>query len=89
MLLILEHFQKEQTLQEEIQQYLENEFTDGEINIQLDGNRIYIQVVSQAFEGMSRVKRQQRIYGCLKEYIQSGELHAVSISALTQGELSS
>lgn len=89
MLRKLVHPQREEPLQEEIQQYLENEFTDGDIDIQLDGNRIYIQVVSQAFEGMSRVKRQQRIYGCLKEYIQSGELHAVSISALTQGELSS
>lgn len=89
MLRKIEHPQREELLQEEIQQYLENEFTDGDIDIQLDGNRIYIQVVSQAFEGMSRVKRQQRIYGCLKEYIQSGELHAVSISALTQGELSS
>lgn len=51
-----------------------------------DGYHIDLTVVSDAFEGLNRVKRQQLVYGVLAEVIRSGALHAVNIRALTAAE---
>jgi acid stress-induced BolA-like protein IbaG/YrbA len=48
-----------------------------------DSYRVTIRVVSPAFEGRSRVQKQQMVYGCINELIQQGALHAVTITALT------
>ncbi|NIP13613.1 MAG: BolA/IbaG family iron-sulfur metabolism protein [Pseudomonadales bacterium] len=45
-----------------------------------------ITVVSRIFEGMTRVRKQQAVYGCIDAFIQDGRLHAVSIRALTPEE---
>ncbi|MCY4094848.1 MAG: BolA/IbaG family iron-sulfur metabolism protein [Gammaproteobacteria bacterium] len=46
-----------------------------------------IRVVASEFEGVLRVRREQRVYGCLKELLASGELHAVTIQAKTPTEV--
>jgi acid stress-induced BolA-like protein IbaG/YrbA len=51
-----------------------------------DGYHIDLTVVSDAFEGLSRVKRQQLVYAVLAEPIRSGALHAVNIRAITGAE---
>ncbi|OOC09546.1 MULTISPECIES: BolA family protein [Thioalkalivibrio] len=43
-------------------------------------------VISPQFEGMSRVKKHQTVYATVREQIDSGELHALSIVALTPEE---
>ena len=53
------------------------------IELTVDGNRCLISVIAADFEGMLRVRREQRVYGCLKELLASGELHAVTIQAKT------
>ena len=62
------------------------------INSQLDakiveadvsGNHCSVLVVSETFEGLNQVKRQQSVYACLNDKIASGEIHAVNIKALT------
>lgn len=40
-------------------------------------------VISPAFEGSSPVKRHQMVYATVNRYIQSGELHALTIKAYT------
>jgi acid stress-induced BolA-like protein IbaG/YrbA len=42
-----------------------------------------IAVASAAFEGLSRVKRQQLVYAAIDELIKAGDLHAVTINAST------
>ena len=42
-------------------------------------------VVSEAFEGMSRVERQRRVYGILAEEL-ADRVHALSLRTLTPGE---
>lgn len=42
-----------------------------------NGAHVSIMVVSPKFEGVSRVKRQQAVYRCLKDYMATGEIHAV------------
>lgn len=51
-----------------------------------DGYHYEITVVSPTFRNMSRVKRQQRIYALLKEWITEGSLHAVTMMTLTPEE---
>jgi acid stress-induced BolA-like protein IbaG/YrbA len=51
-----------------------------------DGYHIDIMVVSESFAGLSRVKRQQLVYGVLADPIRSGALHAVNIRAMTEAE---
>ena len=45
-------------------------------------------VVSEAFEGMNTLQRQQPILGLFKEELASGKLHALSIRAKTPAEQS-
>lgn len=58
----------------------------AEVQVSLDGNRAQIVVVSDAFATMSRVQKQQAVYGCIEDFIADGRLHAVSIRALTPAE---
>ncbi len=44
-----------------------------------DGSHFQVTVVSDSFEGLRPVKRQQMIYQHLNEQITSGELHAIGI----------
>jgi acid stress-induced BolA-like protein IbaG/YrbA len=51
-----------------------------------DGQHFEALIVSSEFEGLNRVKRQQRIYAILRERLDSGELHALSMRTLTPAE---
>lgn len=48
-----------------------------------DGSHYKVVAVGECFDGMSRVKQQQAIYGPLNAYIASGELHALTIKTFT------
>ena len=61
---------------------------DCQLEVMVDGNKVRLRVVSIEFEGLSRVKRQQKIYGLLDELIKSGEIHAVTMLTLTPEEAS-
>jgi acid stress-induced BolA-like protein IbaG/YrbA len=58
-----------------------------EVEVVLDGNRASITVVSEVFQGMNRVQKQQAVYACIDSFISDGRLHAVSIRALTPQEV--
>ena len=73
-------------MQDQIRANLENEFQDAQIDVVVDGNRSLVRVISDEFEGMLRVRREQRVYAALKELLASGELHAVTIQAKTPSE---
>lgn len=45
-----------------------------------------VRVVSEKFEGLSKVKRSRLVYAALSEPIRDGRLHSVSIQALTPEE---
>lgn len=76
-------------MEDEVRTRLQTEFADDDglqIEVAVDGNRATISIVSEGFAGMSRVKRQQRVYGCIEDLIQSGALHAVTIQASSPDE---
>jgi acid stress-induced BolA-like protein IbaG/YrbA len=51
-----------------------------------DGHHFEAVIVSAEFDGMNRVKRQQRVYQIIKDRLDSGELHALSMKTLTPAE---
>ncbi len=52
---------------------------DARVAVRGEGGKFEVEVVSPAFEGLNRVKRQQAVYRILNEHISSGAIHAVSM----------
>lgn len=73
-------------MNEQIARAIRERMPDAEVDAVVDGNRAQITVISQAFAGMSRVRKQQAVYACIDQLIADGTLHAVSIRALTPEE---
>jgi len=57
-----------------------------EIELQAEGNKVSLVLVSEQFSGLNRVKRQQLVYKLLDQKISSGEIHAVTMRCLTPAE---
>jgi acid stress-induced BolA-like protein IbaG/YrbA len=45
-----------------------------------------VQIVSDIFENKSTIQRHKMIYALLDSYIKTGEIHALTIKAMTPGE---
>ena len=72
-------------MQDEIESRIRAELADARIEVQTDGNRALVSVISARFEGLSRVQKHQLVYGCIEDLIQGGQLHAVTIRAEVDG----
>ncbi|MCC4799547.1 cell division protein BolA [Enterovibrio norvegicus] len=70
----------------EIKAILESTFEFEELLVKGDGSHFEVIAVGDMFDGMSRVKKQQTIYGPLMEHIRTNAIHALSIKALTPAE---
>ena len=70
----------------EIESILQAALSLDEIHASGDGGHYQVIVVSDLFAGMSRVKKQQAVYGPLAEHIASNAIHALSIKAFTPDE---
>ena len=73
---------------EQIKSSIESELTFEELDVQGEGGRYEIYIVSDIFAGMSRVKKQQTVYGPIKSLLADGSVHAVTIKAFAPAELS-
>ena len=51
-----------------------------------DGRHFEALIVSTAFDGLSRVQRQQRVNDVLREHFETETLHALSMRCLTPAE---
>ena len=71
---------------EQIRQSIEEELDVDRLDVQGDGGRYDIVVVSDAFRGASRVKKQQLVYAAIRHLIADGSVHAVTITAQTPEE---
>ena len=70
----------------EIKELLEKELTLTELKVSGDGSHFEVIAVSDHFAEMSRVKRQQTIYGPLSHFIADNTIHALSIKTFTEAE---
>ncbi len=59
-------------------------FPQAQIEVQGQDGKFSVKIIDQAFVGLSRVKRQQRVYRVLNEHITSGAIHAISMQLETE-----
>lgn len=71
---------------EAVAELIRNQFPDAQITVTGDGYKYQAEVISTTFEGVSKVKRHQSVYRAVSEAINSGEVHALTIVALTPNE---
>ncbi|MDF1827582.1 MAG: BolA/IbaG family iron-sulfur metabolism protein [Legionellaceae bacterium] len=70
----------------EIEQCLINIAGVKHVEVSGDGYHYQLMVVSNDFDGMTRLARQQWVYAKLQAYITSGELHALTMKTWTEAE---
>jgi acid stress-induced BolA-like protein IbaG/YrbA len=73
-------------IEREVALRIESAISGAAVTASGDGSRMQIRVVSPAFVGLSRVGKQQLVYAAIAELISEGQLHAVTIQALTPDE---
>ncbi|WP_020396900.1 BolA family protein [Thiolinea disciformis] len=73
---------------EAVAELIRTQFPDAKITVTGDGYKYHAEVISIIFEGVSKVKRHQLVYRTVAEAISSGEVHALTITALTPHEAS-
>ncbi len=60
----------------------------AEVQVTGDGSHFEAVVVSPAFAGLTPIKKQRLVMDAVREQLASGDLHALSIKALTPAERS-
>lgn len=71
---------------DEIKALIETGLPGSQALVGGDGYHYQVTVTWEQFNGMSQVKRQQQVYGCLQANIASGALHAISMKTYTPDE---
>ncbi|RLA04328.1 MAG: BolA family transcriptional regulator [Gammaproteobacteria bacterium] len=71
---------------EEIKTILMDGLENAEIIADGDGSHFQVTVVSNQFDGLRPVQRQQLVYSHLNDHISSGAVHALGIKAYTEVE---
>lgn len=70
---------------ESVRQGIESGLDCAHLDVQGDGQHFQALIVSEAFEGKSRVQRHQLVYAALGERMRE-EIHALSMQTLTPTE---
>lgn len=71
---------------EDVKALISQVVPECELEVVIEGSHVHVVVVSEAFEGLNAVKRQQLVYGALQSAIASGEIHAVHMKTYTSAE---
>ena len=61
-------------------------FSDAHIQAINQGNKFEVLIVDDSCAGKRLVQRQQSVYAIVNPFIQSGQIHALTIHALTTDE---
>lgn len=71
---------------EQVLEIVQGAFPGADVAVDKDGSHYLVRVISEQFEGVSPVKKQQAVYACLNEQISSGAIHALHIQAMTPSQ---
>ena len=74
-------------MQEKVQNLLTEKFPNAEIKLSGDGCHFTLDLVSDQFEGKSRLQRSRLVYAVLGEMINNGDLHALQMNLKTNAEI--
>lgn len=67
----------------QVKQEIEAQLPGAEVYPSGEGCNFAVTVVGDMFTGLSPVKKQQLVYGCLTQHIADGTIHALTIKAYT------
>ena len=70
----------------DVKNYIEQGLPCDQLTVTGDGQHFEAMIVSAAFDGKSRIQRQQLVYKALGGRMESGEIHALSMRTLTPQE---
>lgn len=78
-------------MEQEIQKLIENAFW-GEIQMDFhdekwDGKHFFLAIVSDTFDGKSRIERSQMVYELLDPFMKTGSIHALRMNLKTPQEI--
>jgi acid stress-induced BolA-like protein IbaG/YrbA len=71
---------------EELHLLISKHMPNSQVIIGGDGHHFEATIISEAFSGLSKIKRQQMIYQALALYITSGAIHALNLNTYTPEE---
>lgn len=71
---------------DEIKTLIEAAIESSQVTVNGEGGMFDTTVISDKFEGLTAVKKQQMVYAAVNEHIASGEIHALTIKAFTPAE---
>lgn len=71
---------------DEVKALVEAHIPQSEVTVEVSGSSYNLTVVSNAFDGLSSLKKQQLVYGALQEQIAAGAIHAVNMRTFTEAE---
>ena len=71
---------------DEIKTLIEAGFESAQVMVSGDNGMFDTTVISDKFDGLTPVKKQQLVYATVNAQISSGEIHALSIKAYTPKE---
>jgi len=70
-----------------IQQLIATKMPEAEVEVSGGEGKFVANVTSEAFAGLTPIKRHKLVYACVNDEIASGELHALTIVARTPAEI--
>lgn len=69
-----------------VAQMIKGAMPSSTVEVSGDGYKYEARVISDEFDGLSTLKRHQKIYAAVNSAISSGELHALTIKTYTPDE---
>ncbi len=69
-----------------VKQMVRSAFGDDEVLVEGAGANYNITVISERFDGLRPVARQQAVYAALNAAIAAGDIHAVNLRTFTPAE---
>ena len=70
---------------EQLKGWIESGFDGAQVSVEGDGHHFEAMIVSDEFEGKSRIQRHQLVYAALGDKMKA-EVHALSMKTLTSAE---
>ena len=70
----------------EIENLITAGMPDAQVDVDGSDGKYRVKIISTAFNNLNQVQRHQAVYATVQAQIQSGQLHALSIEALTPTE---
>ncbi|MEO5342123.1 MAG: BolA/IbaG family iron-sulfur metabolism protein [Gammaproteobacteria bacterium SHHR-1] len=69
--------------QESVKHMIQQGFSEAEVEVGGEGCNLSVTVISPDFVGQSRIQRHRQVMDRVKALLESGELHALSVTTYT------